>query len=125
MPELVAPAGDMERLKTALHFGADAVYLSAKQFTLRGFAKNFTIPEMEAAVRYAHGRNRRVYLAANSFLRNSDIKLFRAFLDNVSHMGFDAIILSDPGVLEPVHYSPGAAGFYWTSARAKQDSCEP
>ena len=74
-PELIAPAGDMERLRTALHFGADAVYLSGKQFSLRTFSKNFTLPELAEAVCYTHTRQKRIYLAANSFVKNQDLTL--------------------------------------------------
>ena len=116
-PELIAPAGDMERLKTALHFGADAVYLSGKQFSLRTFSKNFTLPELDDAVRYVHARKKRAYLAANSFVRNQDLPPLRSFLEAVSEMGFDAVIVSDPAVFDlcretlpsvPVHLSTQA-----------------
>lgn len=100
LPELVAPAGDMERLKTALHFGADAVYLSGKLFSLRTFSKNFTLPELGEAVRYAHARSKRVYLAANGFVRNRDLGHLRAFLEAAAGMGFDAVIVSDPAAFE-------------------------
>ena len=99
-PELIAPAGDLERLKTAIHFGADAVYLSGKNYSLRNFSKNFTIPELSDAVCYVHDQNRRVYLAINSFLRNEDLNPFEEFLDRISSFGFDALILSDPAALE-------------------------
>lgn len=98
IPELIAPAGDMERLETALHFGADAVYLSGKQFSLRTFSKNFTLPELAEAVRRVHDRGKRAYLAVNGFVRNRDISLLRSFVEAVAPMGFDAVIVSDPGV---------------------------
>ena len=62
-PELLAPAGNYEKLKTALYFGADAVYLGGKQFSLRSFAGNFTAEEMKEAVSYAHARGKKVYVA--------------------------------------------------------------
>ncbi len=129
-PELIAPAGDMERLKTAIHFGADAVYLSGKSFSLRNISKNFTIPELSEAVCYAHGHHRRVYLAINSFLKNQDLAPFREFLEAVSPLGFDGLILSDPAALEicrkqmpaiPLHLSTqtntlnALAARYWFS----------
>ncbi len=100
IPELVAPAGDMEKLKTAIHFGADAVYLSGKEFSLRSFSKNFTLPEMDEAVRFVHSQDKRIYLAANSFLRNRDLDLFRSFAQAVAPIGFDAVIISDPAALQ-------------------------
>jgi putative protease len=99
IPELIAPAGDMERLETALHFGADAVYLSGKQFSLRTFSKNFTLLELAEAVHTVHDHGKRAYLAVNGFVRNRDIGLLRSFLEAVAPMGFDAVIVSDPGVL--------------------------
>ena len=125
-PELIAPAGDMERLKTALHFGADAVYLSGKQFSLRTFSKNFTLPELDEAVRYVHARRKRAYLAVNSFLKNRDLPPLRSFLEAVSEMGFDGVIVSDPAVFElcretapsvPVHLSTQANTTNVLSAR--------
>jgi putative protease len=125
-PELIAPAGDMERLKTALHFGADAVYLSGKQFSLRTFSKNFTLAELAEAVPYVHARGKRAYLAVNSFVRNEDLSPLRSFLRAVSGLGFDAVILSDPAVLElcrdiipeaPLHLSTQANTTNVLSAR--------
>ena len=70
--ELLAPAGDFEKLKTALYFGADAVYLGGKEFSLRAFADNFTEEELAAAVACAHGQGRKVYVTVNIFARNAD-----------------------------------------------------
>ena len=72
MVELLAPAGDFEKLKTALYFGADAVYLGGKDFSLRAFADNFTAEEMARAVAYAHALGKKVYVTANIFARNAD-----------------------------------------------------
>ncbi len=116
-PELIAPAGDMERLETALHFGADAVYLSGKLFSLRTFSKNFTLPELDEAVRRVHARGKRAYLAVNSFVKNRNLDPARSFLRTCAPMGFDAVIVSDPAVFElcretmpsvPVHLSTQA-----------------
>ncbi len=116
-PELIAPAGDMERLETALHFGADAVYVSGKRFSLRTFSKNFTLPELDEAARRVHARGKRAYLAVNSFVKNRDLVPIRSFLEACSPMGFDAVIVSDPAVFElcretmpsvPVHLSTQA-----------------
>jgi len=99
IPELIAPAGDMDRLRAALHFGADAIYLSGKSFSLRNFSKNFTLEEMSEAVRFTHEQGRRAYLAANIFLRNRDLEPFRGFCSSVSGLGFDAVIVSDPAAI--------------------------
>ena len=125
-PELIAPAGDMERLETALHFGADAVYLSGKQFSLRTFSQNFTLPELDEAVRYVHAREKRAYLAVNSFVKNRDLPPLHSFLEAVSEIVFDAVIVSDPAVLQlcretmpsvPVHLSTQANTTNMLSAR--------
>jgi putative protease len=99
-PELIAPAGDMERLKTALHFGADAVYLSGKQFSLRTFSRNFTLPELDEAARHVRAHGKRAYLAVNSFVKNQDLAPLRSFLEEVRPMGFDGVIVSDPAVFD-------------------------
>ena len=70
--ELLAPAGNFEKLKTALYFGADAVYLGGKQFSLRSFADNFSNEELKEAVSYAYIHGKKVYVAANIFMREAD-----------------------------------------------------
>jgi putative protease len=90
----------MERLRTALHFGADAVYLSGKQFSLRTFSKNFSLPELDEAVRTVHAAEKRAYLAANGFVKNQDLAHLRSFVKEVAPMGFDGVIVSDPAALE-------------------------
>ena len=67
MPELLAPAGNMERLTTAIDYGADAVYLGAQSMSLRNYADNFTPEQLRAGCEYAHGRNAKVYVACNAF----------------------------------------------------------
>ena len=68
--ELLAPAGGMERLQYALHYGADAVYCGAKRLSLRAFADNFNLDELKEAVDFAHGKGKRLYLTLNAFMRN-------------------------------------------------------
>ena len=72
--ELLAPAGNFSKLKTALYYGADAVYAGGKNLSLRAFSDNFTDEEMCAAVKYAHSLNKKVYVTVNVFARNADIK---------------------------------------------------
>lgn len=98
--ELLAPAGNMECLKTALYFGADAVYLAGKQYGLRAFAANFTQEELSEAVRLAHSLKKRVYLTLNALFRNQDFEGFPEYLLQIKEMGIDAVIVSDPGVMQ-------------------------
>ena len=99
-PELVAPAGDFEKLQMAIAYGADAVYIGGKEFSLRVNAKNFDETELFAAVRYAHERNVKVYVSANIYAYNEDIALIEPFLRMVKESGADAVIVADPGVFD-------------------------
>jgi len=98
--ELLAPAGNFERLKYAIEYGADAVYLSAKTLGLRAMADNFTFDELRAAAAYAHERNVRVYAAVNAFLRNSDLASLPETLKALKACGADALIVTDPAVVD-------------------------
>ena len=107
-PELLAPAGDLEKLKTALHYGADAVYLSGENYGLRAGAENFSLEEMAAGVALAHKKGARAYLALNIFAHNSDINSLPSYLREIESIGVDAIIASDAGVIDVVKESlPG------------------
>ncbi len=96
--ELVAPAGNLEKLKAAVHYGAHAVYFGGQQFNLRATTKNFSIPEIEQAVEYAHTHKVRVIFLLNAFLHESDIPLVTKYLQHIQHIPFDAIMISDPGM---------------------------
>ncbi len=98
-PELLAPAGNFEKLEIAIHYGADAVYLAGKDFSLRNFSGNFTDSELENAVQLAHGANKKVYLACNIYSRNHEQQQIRTFLDKVNQINPNAIIISDPGII--------------------------
>lgn len=98
-PELCAPAGDMEKLQTAVSFGADAVYAGGDDFSLRAAAGNFSVEELREAVRYAHDRRVKLYAAVNIFAHNRDLKALPAYLDALAEMGVDGLIISDPGVI--------------------------
>ncbi|MDR2656080.1 MAG: U32 family peptidase [Oscillospiraceae bacterium] len=102
MPELLAPAGDLERLKAAVVFGADAVYLAGKFFGMRASAGNFTPEELDEGVRFAHRQEARVYLALNTLPRNDEISALPDYLSQVGESGVDALIVSDMGVLSLV-----------------------
>jgi len=97
--ELLAPAGNPEKLDFALHYGADAVYLSDARFGLRAGAGNFTLEEMAAAMQKAHSVNKRVYVAVNIFAHGQDVNALPEYLRQLQDMDADAIIVSDPGVV--------------------------
>ena len=97
--ELLAPAGSFAKLKTALHFGADAAYVGGKQFSLRTFADNFTLDELQSAVNLTHGLGKKLYVTANVFARNADFALLEDYFKTLDGLGVDAAIISDPGVV--------------------------
>lgn len=96
--ELIAPAGNLEKLKTAVQFGADAVYLGDKRFSLRACADNFGIAEIKSAVDYARKKNVLVYVTINCFARNEDIGLLREYIRELKKMEIGGVVVSDPGV---------------------------
>lgn len=96
-PELLAPAGDMERLKMAVLYGADAVYLAGTDFGMRAFAGNFTPDELRSAVEYARGHNVRVHCTINTMPRNNEIVRLPEHLELLNDAGVDAIIVADMG----------------------------
>ena len=98
-PEILAPAGNPEKLETALHFGADAVYLGLKRFSMRSAGGNFDDDELEWAIAYAHERDRRVYVALNIQPFDSDFPGLGTTLRRLSALGPDAVIVGDAGVL--------------------------
>jgi U32 family peptidase len=97
--ELLAPAGSFEKLEIAIHYGADAVYLAGKNFSLRNFSGNFTIEELDAAVQLAHAHHVKVYVACNIFSRNHDQDMLSKYLHQLEDIAPDALIISDPGIL--------------------------
>ncbi len=98
--ELLAPAGDMERLEAAVRYGADAVYLGGTVFGMRAGPANFTDEELHKAVAFAHGHGVKVYLTCNILPRSNELELLPDFLINAKQAGVDAFIISDLGVLE-------------------------
>ena len=97
--ELLAPAGNYAKFLTALYFGADAVYLGGKNFSLRTFADNFTKEEMESAVQYAHKLNKKVYVTANIYARNADFSMLSDYFQTLESIGVDGVIVSDAGAV--------------------------
>lgn len=98
-PELLAPAGNYEKLVTAVHYGADAVYLGGKEFSLRAKAGNFSAETMQNGVNYAHERGVKVYVTINIFAHNQDLSGLPSYLHELEEIGVDGVIVSDPGVL--------------------------
>ena len=98
--ELLAPAGDLEKLKIAIIYGADAVYFGGEMFSLRAGAGNLTFEEMEEGIAFAHERGKKAYLAMNIFAHNADIEPLTAYLKRLSTLDLDAFIVSDPGIID-------------------------
>jgi len=124
-PELLAPAGNGEKLRIAVHYGADAVYLGGTSYGLRNLADNFSVAGLREAVAYAHGHGVKVYLTVNIYPDNSDIADLYGYLEEVASIPFDACIAADPGVIDmirevsperAIHLSTQANTTNWMSA---------
>lgn len=124
--ELLAPAGNLEKLKIAIHYGADAVYAAGKEYGLRALAGNFTLEELREGAAYAHRNNARVYVTINIFAHNDDLASLPDYLRELERIGIDALIISDPGVwwiaremkvAIPVHLSTQANTTNWAAAK--------
>lgn len=98
-PELLLPAGDVEKLKTALIFGADSVYLGGKQFSLRAYAGNFTLEQIQDGLYFAHALGKKVFAAVNIIAHNDDLKGLPPYLEQLGQLKVDGLIISDPGVM--------------------------
>ena len=96
--ELLAPAGSLEVLKTAVVYGADAVYIGGEAFGLRAKAHNFSMEEMKEGVRFAHARGARVYVTANILAHNQDLEGVEQYFEELKGVDVDALIISDPGI---------------------------
>lgn len=106
-PELLCPAGDMERLQMALHYGADAVYLAGEQFGMRASAGNFTADELRRAVASAHTVGTKVHVTCNTLPRDQELSCLPSFLELLEDIGVDAVIAADFGVMGMVkRYAP-------------------
>lgn len=133
--ELLAPAGNWEKLEMAVHYGADAVYLAGKDFSLRNFSGNFSIPEMRQAVGFAHGKGIKVYVACNIYARNEEQPAIADYLRELEAVAPDGLIVSDPAVFMlarrhipqiPLHISTQAnvtnynAALFWQELGARR-----
>ena len=125
--ELLSPAGDMERLSMALHYGADAVYLAGRSFGMRAAAVNFTDEELQSAVVLAHGKNAKVYVTCNTLPREDELKALPEYLTFLQNAGVDGLIIADLGVMTlakryapevPIHMSTQFGATNSASARA-------
>ena len=96
--ELLAPAGDLEKLKIAVSYGADAVYLGGSNFGLRAKAKNFDSGEMKEGIEFAHENGAKVYVTCNIFAHNEDFEKMGEYFSELEKLGADAILVADPGV---------------------------
>lgn len=101
--ELLSPAGSIERLKIALLYGADAVYIGGRDYSLRANAKNFSLAEINEACEYAHKLNKRVYVTVNIVFHNEDIEGLVDYLKELEKCQVDAVIISDPLVINIIH----------------------
>ena len=126
-PELLAPAGNMEKLKMALLYGADAVYLGGKAFGLRAFGGNFTNEELAEAVEFAHGLDKKLYVTVNIFPHNSDIAKLPAYLAFLNEIHVDAVLVADLGIFTlakkyapdvELHISTQANNTNWAAVNA-------
>jgi len=116
-PELLAPAGSLEVLKTAIAYGADAVYIGGNQYGLRAKAKNFSMEDMAEGIKYAHKHNVKVYVTANIIAHNEDLIGLEKYFKELEELRADAVIVADPGILSilketvpdmPIHLSTQA-----------------
>lgn len=123
--ELLAPAGSLEKLKMAVIYGADAVYMGGEEFGLRAYADNFSMEEMREGIDFAHAYGKKVYLTMNIIPHNEDLANMPEYVKRAVDMGIDAIIVSDPGVFSivkeaapdmEIHISTQANNTNWRSA---------
>lgn len=128
--ELLAPAGNLEKLKFAIKYGADAVYLGGTEFGLRAFAGNFTNEEMEEAIEFAHSEGAKVYVTVNIIAHNEDLVSLEEYLISLESLGVDALIIADPGIVRiarevvpdmEIHLSTQASNTNWSGAKFWSD----
>ena len=124
-PELRAPGGSLEKLKTAIMYGADAVYIGGEAFSLRVAAENFSLDDIKEGIQFAHERGKKVYLTANILPHNKDIDEFRKYIEEIRPLGVDAVLIADLGMFDmmreyapeiPVHISTQANNVNYRSA---------
>lgn len=105
--ELLLPAGDLDKLKTAVLFGADAVYAGGKEYSLRAAAGNLSLAEMEQGLSFIHARGKKLYVTVNILAHNRDLKEMPAYLESLGQMAVDGMIIADPGIIRMAQkYAP-------------------
>lgn len=123
--ELLAPAGNLEKLKTAILFGADAVYCGGLNFGLRAGADNFSVEELKEGIEFAHNRSKKVYMTLNMIPHNEELAQLPEYIEKIRELNLDALIISDPGVFAfvkkempemEIHISTQANNVNWASA---------
>lgn len=129
-PELLAPAGNLEKLKMALIYGADAVYMGGKAFGLRAFGDNFDDAELEQGIDFAHSLGKKAYITINIFPHNDDLLGLPEYIKRLDKIGADAILVSDLGVFRiarqvapslPIHISTQANSTNWSTVQFWED----
>ena len=128
--ELLAPAGNLEKLQSAFHFGADACYIGGNAFNLRGMSANFKNPELEEAVKFAHSKNKKIYITLNIFAHNKEIDHLPEFIKFLAGTDVDGVIVADLGVFQlvretapdlDIHVSTQANNTNWRSVKLWKD----
>ena len=114
-PELLAPAGSLETLKTAVLYGADAVYIGGDHYGLRAKAKNFSLEDMAVGIEFAHTHDVKVYVTANIFAHNEDFNGMKDYFLAVQNMGADALIIADPGVFSVAKQTVPDMEIHWST----------
>ena len=100
--EILSPAGNLEKLKYAVNYGANAVYLALKSFGMRAADDNFTFDELKAGIEYAHSKGAKVYVTLNIMPRDKDFESLREILETMKTITPDAVIVSDAGVIRMI-----------------------
>lgn len=125
-PEILAPAGSLEKLKIAIDFGADAVYIGGGRLNLRAFSDNFSMEEISEGVKYCHDRGRKLYVTMNVFPRNHDLTGVEKYIKDLAELNIDAIIVADPSIVAvakevapdlEIHISTQANIVNWRAAK--------
>lgn len=133
-PELLAPAGSLEKLKFAVHYGADAVYIGGQKYGLRSNADNFTIEEMRQGVQFAAGYGAKVFVATNIYAHNEDLSGIAEYLNDLQEAGIFAIIAADPAIIQiakqvaprlEVHLSTQQSTMNWMAVQYWKDEGLP
>ena len=130
LPELLAPAGNLEKLKFAIRYGADAVYIGGQRYGLRSNADNFSFDEMREGVAFARQHGAKVFVATNIYAHNEDLPGLHDYLSELDRIGIDAIIVADPAIIETakraapnveLHLSTQQSTLNWQAVRFWKD----